>query len=58
MKNLNELTVIILTYHTSKKIILECIRAIDKNVNILIGQLDLKSRIEITRLNKNVNINT
>ena len=27
-----------------------------KNVNILIGQLDLKSRIEITRLNKNVNI--
>ena len=29
-----------------------------KNVNILIGQLDLKSRIEITRLNKNVNINT
>ena len=29
-----------------------------KNVNFLIGQLDLKSRIEITRLNKNVNINT
>ena len=29
-----------------------------KNVNVLIGQLDLKSRIEITRLNKNVNINT
>ena len=29
-----------------------------KNVNILIDQLDLKSRIEITRLNKNVNINT
>ena len=28
-----------------------------KKVNILIGQLDLKSRIEITRLNKNVNIN-
>ena len=28
-----------------------------KNVNVLIGQLDLKSRIEITRLNKNVNIN-
>tara|TARA_B100000886_G_scaffold304014_1_gene234981 strand:+ start:25 stop:540 length:516 start_codon:yes stop_codon:yes gene_type:complete len=28
-----------------------------KNVNFLIGQLDLKSRIEITRLNKNVNIN-
>ena len=29
-----------------------------KNVNVLIGQLGLKSRIEITRLNKNVNINT
>ena len=29
-----------------------------KNVNVLIGQLDLKSRIEITRLNKNVNIIT
>ena len=28
-----------------------------KNVNILIDQLGLKSRIEITRLNKNVNIN-
>ena len=27
-----------------------------KNVNVLIGQLDLKSRIEITRLKKNVNI--
>ena len=29
-----------------------------KNVNVLIGQLCLKSRIEITRLNKNVNIKT
>ena len=28
-----------------------------KNVNVLIGKLNLKSRIEITRLNKNVNIN-
>ena len=36
MKNLDELTVIILTYNTSKKIILECLRAIDKKVNILI----------------------
>tara|TARA_B100000989_G_scaffold276476_1_gene236768 strand:- start:53 stop:568 length:516 start_codon:yes stop_codon:yes gene_type:complete len=27
-----------------------------KKVNVLIGQLDLQSRIEITRLNKNVNI--
>ena len=29
-----------------------------KKVNILIDNLDLKSRIEITRLNKNVNINS
>ena len=36
MKNLNELTVIILTYQTSKKIILDCLRSIDKKVNILI----------------------
>ena len=29
---------------------------IKKNVNFLINNLDVKSRIEITRLNKNVNI--
>ena len=29
-----------------------------KNVKFLINKLDLKSRIEITRLNKNVSINT
>ncbi len=36
MKNLNELTVIILTYNTPKKIILDCLNAIDKNVNVII----------------------
>ncbi len=36
MKNLNELTVIILTYNTSKKIILDCLNSINKEVNILI----------------------
>tara|TARA_Y100000389_G_scaffold163920_1_gene167397 strand:- start:483 stop:1382 length:900 start_codon:yes stop_codon:yes gene_type:complete len=36
MKNLDELTVIILTYQTSKKIIFDCLRSIDKKVNILI----------------------
>ncbi len=36
MKNLRELTVVILTYNTPKKILFDCIRSIDKNVNILI----------------------
>jgi len=33
-----------------------CHPVLKKNVKILINKLDLKSRIEITRLNKNVNI--
>ena len=36
MKNLNDLTVIILTYNTSKKILSDCLKTIDKNVKILI----------------------
>ena len=36
MKNLSELTVIILTYLTPKKVLFDCIKSIDKNVNILI----------------------
>ena len=36
MKNLNELTVIIVTYHTPKKIILDCLKSIDKDAKILI----------------------
>jgi len=36
MNDLNKLTVIILTYHTPKKILLDCLRSIDKQVNILI----------------------
>ena len=36
MKNLSELTVIILTYLTPKKLLFDCIKSIDKNVNILI----------------------
>ena len=36
MKNLNDLTVIILTYNTPEKILSDCLNTIDKNVNILI----------------------
>lgn len=36
MKSLEELTVIILTYNTPKKIILDCLNSIDERVNILI----------------------
>jgi len=36
MKNLNDLTVIILTYKTSEKILFDCLKTIDKNVKILI----------------------
>ena len=36
MKNLQDLTVIILTYNTQEKILFECLGSIDKNVNILI----------------------
>ncbi len=36
MKNLNNLTVVIVTYQTPEKIILDCLRSINKNVKIII----------------------
>ena len=36
MKSLNDLTVIILTYNTSEKILFDCLKTIDKKVKILI----------------------
>tara|TARA_B100001109_G_scaffold140445_1_gene114339 strand:- start:67 stop:966 length:900 start_codon:yes stop_codon:yes gene_type:complete len=36
MKSLNDLTVIIVTFNTPRKVILDCINSISKNVNILI----------------------
>ena len=36
MKNLEELTVIIVTFNTSEEVILDCLKSIDKNVKILI----------------------
>ena len=36
MKNLKELTVIIVTYQTPKKIILDCLKSLNKETNILI----------------------
>ena len=36
MQNLNDLTVLILTYRTPEKIILDCLKSLDKNIKILI----------------------
>ena len=36
MKSLNDLTVIIVTFNTPRKVILDCLNSINKNVNILI----------------------
>ena len=36
MKNLNDLTVVIVTYKTSESIIIDCLKSINSNVNILI----------------------
>ena len=36
MKSLNDLTVVIVTFNTSRKVILDCLNSISKNVNILI----------------------
>ncbi len=36
MKNLNDLTVVIVTFQTPKKIILDCLRSINKDVKIII----------------------
>ena len=36
MKNLSDLTAVIVTFNTSEEIILNCLRSIDKNVKVLI----------------------
>ena len=36
MKNLKELTVLIVTYHTNKNILINCLRSIDRKVKVLI----------------------
>ena len=36
MKNIKKLTVIIVTFHTPKKIILDCLKSISKETSILI----------------------
>ena len=36
MKNLSDLTVIIVTFNTSEEIILNCLKSINENVNVLI----------------------
>ena len=36
MKSLNDLTVVVVTFNTPRKVILDCLNSISKNVNILI----------------------
>ena len=36
MKNLNDLTVVIVTYQTPEKIIFDCLKSIDSNTKIII----------------------
>ena len=36
MKNLDDLTVVIVTYRTSEKILIDCLKSIDPSVKILI----------------------
>ena len=37
MKNLNDLTVVVVTYLTKKDILLNCLKSIDKKVKIIIN---------------------
>ena len=36
MKNLNDLTIIIVTFQTQEKVIMDCLRSIDKDVKVII----------------------
>ena len=36
MKNLNDITVVIVTYKTSEKVIFDCLKSLDPNVKIII----------------------
>tara|TARA_B100001063_G_C16734064_1_gene541001 strand:- start:574 stop:1482 length:909 start_codon:yes stop_codon:yes gene_type:complete len=56
MKNLKEVTIIILTYRTSKKIITNCLKSIDKRTNILIVENSKKFEHEIFIKKKNPNV--
>ena len=36
MKNIEELTIVIVTYKTSEKVIIDCLKSINQNVKVLI----------------------
>ena len=36
MKNLDDLTIVIVTFQTPEKIIIDCLNSINKNVNVMI----------------------
>ena len=58
MKSLKDLTVIIVTYNTSQKVILDCLDSISKDVNILIVENSssfINENLVITKF-PNVNI--
>ena len=44
MKNLNDLTVVVVTYLTKKDILLNCLKSIDKKVKIIIIENSTKFR--------------
>jgi len=55
MKNLKDLTVLIVTYKTDKRVLLNCINSIDKNVKILIVENSKNFKhLEVTKRFKNV----
>ena len=47
MKNLDDLTVVIVTFQTPEKIILDCLNSINKSVNVIIVE---NSKIFLTNL--------
>ena len=56
MKKINNLTVVIVTYLTDKKILLNCIQSIDKKINIIIVENSKKFIHKSYFLNKFSNI--
>ena len=56
MKKINNLTVVIVTYLTEKKILLNCIQSIDKNIKIIIVENSKKFKNEKYFLQKFSNI--
>ena len=50
MKNINNLTVVIVTYLTDRKILLNCLQSIDKRAKIIIVENSKNLKIKATSL--------